>query len=242
MKALNSGSHFYRLLAVALSTLILAACGGTLAYRHSDTVFLGPLDNNLNIMKSSGALDSIDSFNDMQYAIDSGGSYVGICRTLNARPNGNSTPTDGTMELRVYNLLRQQTLSLSQDSLAKKIDSFASTNYESLIDGSWFIFFDCDQVGASNTDSNLVLYLQLQGTESLAQNTAVELDVSGTSATVVDVELYSRHSAPVRVIARSNPLNGHTVGISGGKIEIDGAPVLLNGNPVNADSVKHHFK
>ncbi len=158
MKFLNSGYYFYRLLAVALSALMLTACGGTLAYRNGDTVFLGPLDNNLNIMKSSGSLGSIDSFDDMQYAIDSGGSYVGVCRTLNARANGSSTPTDGSMEFRVYNLLRQQTLSISQDSLARKIDSFASTHYESLIDGSWFIYFDCDHVGASSTDSNLVLY------------------------------------------------------------------------------------
>ena len=226
----------YRSLIVAFAMLSLAACGGMLAYDQNDTVFVGPLDDmDLNKMKSSGQLQSIGSFDDMQYAIDKSGTLIGICRTEHHNPN------PGDMDFNVFNSLRQKTISETHSGLARKIDSFASTTYESLIASDPIRYLHCYNVGASNSNSLLVLYLQLQGTESLALNTAVEIDVSGTSLTIMDVELFDRTSAPTRVIARDNPLKGNTVGIANGVIEINGSPVVLNGNSVGAASVKHQF-
>lgn len=228
----------FRFIAVAVAMLSLTACGGVLAYERSDKIFVGVLDDiNLNDMKTTGKLQSIGSFDDMQYAIDRSGTMVGICRTEYHNPN------NGDMNLNVYNTLRQKRISVSHKALARKIDGFASTNYESLIKDAPTIYLHCYNVGASNSGSELVLYLQLQGTEEPAFNTAVEIDVSGTTLKILDVEFFPRTGSPQRVIALDNPRKGNTVGIVNGVIEINSSPVVLNnGSAVVADSVKHQFE
>ncbi len=232
-----------RFVIVAFATLSLTACGGVLSYERNDKIFIGPLDDaNLNDMKSSGQLQSIGSFDDMQYAIDRNGKLVGICRTKFFNFNDGDV-IDGDMDFNVYNILKQRSISVSHEVLASKIDGFASTTYESLIKDVPSKYLHCYNVGASNSGSELVLYLQLQGTEILAFNTAVEVDVSGTTLKIMDIEFFPRTGSPQRVIALDNPTKGNTVGIANGVIEINGSPVVLNnGSAVVADSVKHQFE
>lgn len=234
----------FRFITFAFAMLSLTACGGVLAYERSNEIFIGPLANiNLNDMRSSGQLQSLGSFSDMQYAIDRNGKMIGICRTQHPNLQDENNIIAGDMDFNVYTILRQRSISVSHEELAKKIDSFASTPYESFIDGSPVKYLHCYHVGASNSNSQLVLYLQLQGAPEPGPKTAVLVDVSGTTLKILDVESFSRHGSPVTVIARDNPTKGNTVGIANGVIEINGSPVVLNnGSAVVADSVKHQFE
>ena len=227
-----------RTLAILSLSVVLSACGGVLTYEHNDRILVGPLDKrDLNELKSSGALLSKGSFDDMHHAIDRSGAYVGICRTKFHRAGAQA----GDVDFHVYNVLRQESFSVGQKQLAAGIGDFAATPYEDLVARSPITYLHCYEAGASTRNSNLVLYLQLQGTEELAMNTAVEINVSGQRLDVVDVELFDRSSSPQRVIAVDNPDKGNSVSIDNGVIHINGSAVLLNGNPVNADSVKYRF-
>lgn len=229
----------FRLFIPALFATLLSACGGVLAYQQGDTVRSGPLDDmNLNQMKSSGALRSQGAFDDIEYAIDPGGRFVGICRT-----RFHSAPTAGDMDLAVYNALRQKTIEVSQKQLATRIDDFTGTPaYAPRVASRPHIYLHCYRMGAGKDDGELVAYLQPQGIEGPPPDAAVELDVSGAELKVLDVEFFPRTAAPSRVIARDNPLNGNSVAVVNGVIEINGAPVRLNGTPVQADTVKHQFE
>ena len=223
----------FRLITNVLVLVSLSACGGVLAYKHNDKVFVGPLDdNNLNVMKSSAQLHSLtNDFQQMFYAIDRSGTWIGICRS----------GVDEGMDFTVYDVLRNKRFAVSEDKLVTEIDRFASTNYGS----SLFTQMLCRDVGASLSNSKLVLYVHPQtnvDSQSDVDLVAVEVDVSGTTLKVVDFEKFDLSGSPLRVIARDNPPKGNTVAWADGKIRINGVRVQLNGSAIDADNVKHHFQ
>ena len=111
------------------------------------------------------------------------------------------------------------------------------------MEASEFNHFSCNDVGASNSGSILVLRVQPTTiNQSLTQDIMVELDVNSTNLRVLDVEQVGRHDSPQRVVLQSNPDKGNTIGIVNGEIEINGSSVLLSGSPVAANSVKHYFE
>lgn len=232
----------------ALALLAVAGCSGVLSYQQGDSVFVGPLnDKDINKMNSSGKLVSKNSFDDMQFAIDRGGNFVGTCRTIHTKRNSRGTiTTPGTMQVNVFNILRKETITASEITFARAIDSkLGNKLYESLIARDRD-YLHCYAMGASGNKGTLVFYIQpqLPSFESLPQNLAVEVDVKGSKLQVVQIELFDRSAAPTTVVAFANPLKGNSIGIdpSSGAIEINGTPVELNGTPVGADIVKHYFE
>lgn len=218
--------------------LVLSACGGILAFDHNDTVYVGPLDDmNLNEMKSARPLEAkSSSFDAIRYGVGSGGNFVGICRTDFASGNRGKT------ELTVFDVLGQRRLHADEKAIASKLDAFfGGSSYRQLMQVD---YLDCYRVGASGKAGEVVIYLQPQSVElgADAPDVAARFDVSGSTLDLIDAERFPRTGAPTRVVALENPFKGNTVGISNGVIEINGAPVLLNGSPVPAESVKHHFQ
>lgn len=236
----------YKRLFSTLFTLTLVSCGGVLVYDNSGQLFVGPLaKDNLNEMKSTGQVHSKASHDDMQYAIDRSGTFIGVCRTTFHQPENpqtNQREVPGEMDFHLFNVFRQEQFSTTNTDMIRKIDSFASSNFEDVTEDHAHRYLHCFKMGASNANSRLVLYFQPQGFEDTVQNLAVEIDVSGDSFTIVDHEFFSIHGNPSTVVARDNPLKGNTVGILSNRIAINSVSVQLNNNPVRADSVKHHFE
>ena len=226
-------------------SLLLVSCGGILVYENNNKLFIGPLKKgNLNVMKSTGQVLDKVSNDRMVYAIDASGAYVGACRTKFFKPEDtvdNNSEIPGKFDLHVFNALRQKRFSASDTEIMRKVDAFSSSKWiEATEPASRYLH--CYKMGASNQKSHLVIYFQPQGFEESDLDFAIEVDVSGTSPVIVGHEAFSKHSAPTRVVARDNPLKGNTVGILSDRIHINSISVQLNGNPVSADSVKHHFQ
>ena len=131
--AINILENFmFKIFVLLLASFLLTSCGGVLSYEHNDKVFLGPLEaNDLNVMKSSGELQSKQDFQKMAYGIDSSGKFVGVCRSRVWKTHNNSdgervVDEPAKMDFNVYNSLRLNTITVEQAELATGIDNFRS--------------------------------------------------------------------------------------------------------------------
>lgn len=224
-------------LIVALS-LCLQACGGVLAYTHNETVFVGRLaEGDQNTLTRSTTLQTKGFADDLQYAVDRSGSVVGLCRTTFHEPG-----LSGDFVLEVYDIAGTQLAHETQTQLLRKADSVGRTNLQRSVQDHPERFMHCREMGASSVNNRLVLYLQPTGFDGGPNDIAIEIWVRHKTLAISDFELFPRDGSPDRVVARANPLNGHIVDVTDGLIEVDGRPVLENGQPVAADSVKHRFR
>ena len=237
---------YSRNLAVLFVGILLSGCSGILAYENGGQVTVGSLDDtNINAMNASYDLVSTGSYDDLVYAVDAAGENVGVCRT---------DFENRKMRLGVYNIttrgdgrsvwgLRHN---ISDNALAIDIDQNPDTNfdYSDLMSNDRLdMYFHCFAMSAGPSDQTLIIHIQPQSKSELAaMNIALLLDVSGGQPKVPEVELWERTSQPTSLSLRDNSLNGNTVSIQQGRIQVNGSPVRLNGQPVPADSVKHHFQ
>ncbi len=231
----------FRIIFASLVLLSLSACGGVLAYDRNGTVFAGPLDDmNIQVMKIRHEIRSKGSFDQIKYALNKRGTIVGVCRTTRTEPGGG-------MDFAVYHLNGNKIAGATQESLAKKMDSYLVSIggnkffREKISKGSYFY---CEDIGASTGELELVLYVRLLKTtpETFTSFQAVRVTVDGGKLRVVDLENFDHLASPQSVVALTNPLKGYTVDTMGGDIRIDGVPIELQGNSVGANSVKHWFR
>jgi len=226
-----------RALALACLAISLASCGGALAFQHDGAVYAGGLGADNNDLVNVAELQSLDSFNVAEYAIDRRGFLVGVARTQHGAGS-----TQGTMQLDVHDVGGAHRMSVSQLELAEKIDAATGWEYHDVLSSNASVYFMCFAMGAANQNDALVLLLQLVGGGAPAPNVAVKVDVGSTSLEVIEAERFDRNTAPQDVVPRTNPLKGNVVDIVDGVIHINGAPVVHNGVPVQATSVKHQFR
>jgi len=230
-------AHVTRVLATACLSLSLAACGGALAYQQEGTVYAGGLGAGNNVLVNAAELQSIDSFNVIEYAIERGGVYVGVARTQHATGSGS-----GAMQLDVHDFMGAHRMSVSQLELAQKIDAVKGWEYHDVISSDAGLYFMCFAMGAADQNNALVLLLQLVGGGAPSPNVAVLVDVASSSLEVLDAERFDRNTAPQTIVPRTNPLKGNTIEVVDGVILLNGDPVTHDGTPVQATSVKHHFR
>jgi hypothetical protein len=223
---------------LAILILCLPACGGVLSYTRDDTVFVARLpENDPNTLLGATAIRTIDFADDLQYAVDRSGAVVAVCRTTFPEPG-----LAGEFVLEVYDINGARIIHETQTSFLRKADSVGRTNLQRSVQDFPERYMHCREMGSSPVNDRLVLYLQPQGFDGGTNDIAIEFWVRHHSLSVTDFELFPRDDAPHRVVAGPNPLNGHTIAIVDGHIQVDGAPVLHDGKPVEADSVKHRFQ
>ena len=226
-----------RIALIALAVFALAGCGGMVAYDTGSQIRSGSLGRDtLNQMGRPATLTSSSNADQVKYAIDRGGKFTGVCKTVADRERSR-------MDLAVYDALGTKRWSMDQTQLGRRIDAaHGSTNYGDIVKDGTTEFFVCWNAGASGSASALVLFLSLHSASDAGTPPDIAIVINVESKKVVDVELFQRGSAPNRIRALANPLGGHTVAISGGQIMIDGMPLTSSGNPVRAKTVKHHFR
>ena len=229
---------------LSLATLSAPAFDGVLSYHNDDTVIVGRLDTqDHNQLSEVARLQHKGEADAINYAVDRSGTLVGTCRTTRFQPfTAIQDGVTGDMDLSLFEITGRQIGGISQMELLRKIDGSFGTRLRTSVDNDRSRYMHCYRVGAANRNSRLVFYLKPEGYEDSANRFAVEVQMRGKTFSITDFEIFSEGAEPTRVIARDNPLKGNTVDIVNNEIQVNGVPVVRNGNNPVADSVKHRFK
>jgi len=229
---------------LSLSATCVQAFDGVLSYDNEDTVIVGRLDTESNNQLSEVArLQHKGEADIIHYAVDRSGTLVGTCRTKRFQPfTAMQEEVMGDMDISFFEITGRQIGAVGLMDLLRKLDGSFGTRLRTSVDNDRSRYMHCYQMGAANRNSRVVFYLKPEGYEDNSNHFAVEMQMRGKTFSITDFEIFEEGAAPSRVIARENPLKGNTVDIVNKLIQVNGSPVLRNGNALAADSVKHRFK
>ena len=234
-----------RAIVLTFISICISGCSGLLVYQHDNKIHHTILeDGDFNTVKSTAVLVSAtaNGYRNTSYGVNSDGAITGVCRY---KP--------GKTDFSVF-VGRRLVTSLNHDDLAKAVDKFESnTLYKNLIiNGDSDNHFGCVEVGASSDGPFLVLRIQpnrYPTPEENPQDVILKLELKGKNLKILDMEKIGRTDSPARIVPISNP-GANRISDANGVINIDGSPVLLNGQPISLDEIKtnsykpikHHFK